>query len=306
MNKHKIKIIIAIILLVLISFVQYSLGSESVIRILYINDFHGSIEPSKSGNPPGTYGGIAYLANTLRKLRAQKPSLLLSAGDMMGAYPHPLVGREREKEVIELMNVMQFDAMVVGNHEFECGIKNLEKRILEAKFPILGANVEGLPLLKPYVVKEILRVKVAIIGVVTMETPFLYGTTSGKTDGLKFVSPMAAIKKYLPEIKNKADIIIVLSHLGYPVDRKLAELLSGINIIVGGHTHTRIDKPVIVNQTIIVQAWEYGKALGVLDLTVKEGKVIKADGYLEIIKPHPGLEDKSIADIVNKYSNSKQ
>lgn len=112
---------------------------------------------------------------------------------------------------------------------------------------------------------------------------------------------MKIIEKYIKELKNKVDVMVVLSHSGYPADRMLAEKVEGIDVIVGGHSHTKITKPVKVGNTIIVQAWEHGKALGVVDLTIKDGKVIRSEGRLEEIKPEEGREDRATLALLNKY-----
>ncbi|MGB9715204.1 MAG: bifunctional metallophosphatase/5'-nucleotidase [Thermodesulfovibrionales bacterium] len=204
------------------------------------------------------------------------------------------------ESVIKIMNAMRFDAMVVGNHEFDFGQEVLRKRILEAKFPILGANVEGLNMLKPYVIREISDIKIAIIGIVTEDTPV--STHPRNVIGLTFLSPEDTIKKYIDEFKGKVDIIVVLSHIGHQADRALAEKLRGIDVIVGGHSHTKVERPVLIGDTVIVQAWEHGKALGVLDLTIKDGKIAHAEGHLEDIKPEIGKVDKDVKAIVDKYS----
>ena len=106
----------------------------------------------------------------------------------------------------------------------------------------------------------------------------------------------------MKELRNKADLIIFLSHIGHHADRKLAEKIKGIDVIIGGHSHTKIEKPVLINETIIVQAWEHGKALGVLDLTLIDGKITKFDGYLKKIIPEEINENISIKAIVDKYN----
>ncbi len=248
--------------------------------------------------PTNPWEGIAYLASRVERLRQEKPSLLLAAGDMI--YGNSWASLFQGKSVIELMNAMRFDAMGVGNHEFDFGPALAEKRFSEARFPVLGANVEGLPLLKPYVIKKLGGVKVAIIGVVTEDTHLF--AHPRKLAGLKFISPEAALNRYLTKLREEADIIVVLSHLGHPVDRWLAEKVTGIDVIVGGHSHTKILQPELIGHTIVVQAWEHAKALGVLDLTVKDGKIVKFAGHLEEIKPASGKADKKVQQIVTKYT----
>ena len=203
------------------------------------------------------------------------------------------------KSSIDVMNAMKFDAMVVGNHEFDFGPKVLKERMAQARFPILGANVKGFAALKPYVIKNIQGVRVAIIGVVTPETAVT--THPRNVAGLTFSTPESAVKKYLPELKRRADIIIVLSHCGFQADKELAAKVPGIDVIVGGHSHTKILQPELVGQTIIVQAWEHAKALGVLNLRVKDGKVAGFDGALQEISPASGAPDCQVQDIVARY-----
>jgi len=283
--------------LIFFLFTTTAYGQQAEIKILHVNDFHGFVEPYQPLGSEELLGGIAYLAGRANELRKEKPSLLLSAGDMIQG--DNWANLFQAESVIELMNQMRFDAMVLGNHEFDFGQEILKKRISEAGFPILGANVEGLGSLRPYIIKELKGIKLAIIGVVTEDVPA--STHPRNVAGLKFLSPIEAVRKYMGEVKNKAHAIIVLSHIGYPADRVLAEKVNGIDVIVGGHSHAKITKPVMIGKTLIAQAWEHGKALGVLDLTVKDAKIIKSEGHLEEIKPEKGKEDKAALVVVNKY-----
>jgi 2',3'-cyclic-nucleotide 2'-phosphodiesterase (5'-nucleotidase family) len=281
----------------LLLFVSFAHAEPVELRILHVNDFHGFVEPYKPLGSEELLGGIAYLAGRANELRREKPSLLLSAGDMIQG--DNWANLFQAESVIELMNVMRFDAMVLGNHEFDFGQEILKKRVSEAGFPMLGANVEGLAYVKPYIIKELSGIRLAIIGVVTEDVPA--STHPRNVTGLKFLSPVETVGKYVEELRNKVEVIIVLSHIGYPADRVLAEKVTGIDVIVGGHSHTKITKPVTIGNTLIAQAWEHGKALGVLDLTVMDGKVIRSEGHLEEIKPEKGKEDKAALAVVNKY-----
>jgi 2',3'-cyclic-nucleotide 2'-phosphodiesterase (5'-nucleotidase family) len=276
---------------------SYAQAEQTVIRILYLNDFHGFAEPYKPFGSDENLGGIAYLSARLNSLRNERDSLLLSAGDMIQG--NNWANLSQGEAVIELMNAMKFDAMVLGNHEFDFGQDVLKKRISEAKFPVLGANVEGLDLVKPYIIKEVSGVKIGIIGIVTDDTPVT--THPRNVAGLAFISPEDSVNKYIKELKGRTDIIVVLSHIGYSADRLLAEKTEGVDLIVGGHSHTKLLSPTIINKTIVLQAWEHAKALGVLDLTVADGRIEKYEGHLEEIRPEPGGDDKNITAIVEKY-----
>jgi 5'-nucleotidase / UDP-sugar diphosphatase len=289
-----------LILLMLFIFLLAPAGGEQhALRILHVNDFHGFAEPYTPLGSERVQGGIAYLAGEVRRLRAEKPTLLLAAGDMIQG--NNWANLFQGKSTIEVMNAMKFDAMVVGNHEFDFGQEVLRKRIAEAGFPVLGANVEGFDELRPYMIKEVGGVRIAIIGVVTEDTPV--STHPRNAEGLKFDPPVDVVGKYIRELKGKADIIIVLSHTGYAADRTLAENVKGIDVIVGGHSHTKLEGPAKVGDALIVQAWEHAKALGVLDLTVEDGRISGYQGRLEEIKPVPGGEDRAVMAVVEKYGN---
>jgi 5'-nucleotidase/UDP-sugar diphosphatase len=294
MKNFRIALLSLFLLLILAS---YGYADQVDLKILYVNDFHGFAEPYKGAANETPLGGIAYLAGAVDRARGKTPSLLLAAGDMIQG--NAWANLVRGKSSIEVMNAMKFDAMVVGNHEFDFGPKVLKERLAQARFPMLGANVAGFAGLKPYVIKNLKGVRIAIIGVVTQDTPV--ATHPRNVAGLTFSTPESAVKKYLAALKGRADIIIVLSHCGFQADRELAAKVPGIDVIVGGHSHTKILQPELVGQTIIVQAWEHAKALGVLNLRIKDGKVAEFDGALEEISPATGTANCQVQDIVARY-----
>ncbi|MEN6508796.1 MAG: bifunctional UDP-sugar hydrolase/5'-nucleotidase, partial [Smithella sp.] len=244
--------------------VLMSCATQHEIRILHVNDFHGFAAAYKPYGSEEEQGGLAYLAARVEELRAEKPTLLVAAGDMIQG--NNWANLFQGKSSIEAMNVMKFDAVVAGNHEFDFGQAILKEKIEEANFPFLGANVTGLSQLKPYIIKNLDGLSIAVIGIVTGDTPT---TTHPKNvSGLQFSSPVDTVEKYVRELRAKNDIIVVLSHIGFSADMDLAKKVEGIDVIVGGHSHTKAAKPVIVGKTHILQAFEHGKVLGVLDLTV--------------------------------------
>jgi 2',3'-cyclic-nucleotide 2'-phosphodiesterase (5'-nucleotidase family) len=294
MKKFRLALLSLLLLLLL---TPWGYAAQVDLKILYVNDFHSFAEPYKPTGSDAPLGGIAYLAGAVDRARGKQPSLLLSAGDMIQG--NPWANLVRGKSTIEVMNAMRFDAMVVGNHEFDFGPKVLKERMAQARFPFLGANVKGISALKPYVIKNLQGVRIAIIGVVTPEIAVT--THPRNVAGLTFSTPESAVKKYLPELKRRADIVIVLSHCGFPADKELAARVPEIDVIVGGHSHTKILQPELVGQTIIVQAWEHAKGLGVLNLKVKDGKVIGFDGALQEISPATGAPNAQVKEIVDRY-----
>jgi 5'-nucleotidase / UDP-sugar diphosphatase len=265
------------------------------LRILYVNDFHGFASGYKPAKSEVALGGIARLAAAADRLRKEKPSLLLAAGDMIQG--DNFANLFQGKSVIDVMNAMRFDVMVLGNHEFDFGPEILALRIKEASFPVLGGNVEGVAGLKPYVLKTVAGVRVAVIGLVTEETGIY--THPRNVEGITFL-PATTAKKWVEELRKGSDVVVVLSHMGLAADTALAEQIEGIDVIVGGHTHTKVVSPVHKGKTVIVQAWEHGKVLGVLDLIVEGGNIVRTEGHLEEIRE--GMpEDGNIRSIVASY-----
>jgi len=294
--KRKISILWAVFLILLS--LSLAEARQVELRLLYVNDFHGFALPYKPLGADEALGGVAYLAAAVEKLRREKPTLLLAAGDMIQG--NNWANLFQGASSIDLMNAMKFDAMAVGNHEFDFGLEVLRRRLSQARFPVLAANVEGMPQLKPYVIKKVAGLRVAIIGLVTQDTPI--STHPRNVTGLKFLEPEKTVEKYREKLRQKADLIIILAHLGHQRERLLAQRVKGIPVIVGGHSHTKVLEPAVVNGVLVVQAWEHFKALGVLDLTVEHGKVVKYQGRLLEIKPVPGRENPKAKKVVAAYA----
>ncbi len=276
--------------------IYFHAGTQEI-RILYMNDFHGFAEPHMTAGGKESVGGIAYLSSCVKRLRREKPSILLAAGDMMQGdnWANFFQG----ESVISVMNLMGFDAMVVGNHEFDYGQDVLRKRISEAKFPVLGANIRGFDGLEPYTIHELAEVKIGIVGVVTEDTPV--STHPRNVKGLQFLPAADILIRRLGMLRDKVDILVVLSHLGHHADRILAETVPGIDVIVGGHSHTRIETPVVVGDTVILQAWEHAKTLGVIDIMLADGKIVGRNGRLVGINPNAEEKDPGVQQEIERY-----
>ena len=267
-----------------------SFAAERKLTILHTNDHHGHFQKFNP-YPVKDVGGLAAQSTLVNIIRAEVEKdggsvLLLSAGDVNTGVPESdLLDAEPD---FKLMNMIGYDAMVLGNHEFDNPRGVLMKQIEWADFPVLGANIvkkdTGKTLVEPYIIKEVGGLKVAILGLITEQTPTL--VLPENVADLEFKSVIETAKKYVPLLERKADIVVVLSHIGlydegagYVDDQKLAAAVPGIDVIVGGHTHTALEEPVIVGNTIIVQADAYSEKVGRLNLVVDDisNKVISYD-----------------------------
>ena len=308
------RIVIILSLLIFSCSSPFISGKSAVadLTILHVNDTHGHILPytekSVSKNVP--VSGVAYLAQMVQEERSKNPegTLLLSAGDMFQGTP--VSNLFNGKPVIEVMNYLEFDAMAIGNHEFDWGMDAFRNLLVSSRFPFLSANIKDrsghyLPGVKPFIMVSKKNLKIAIIGITTPEV--MYSTKPGNIEGFKVHRPENILPELIKTVKEEgAHIIIVLSHLGLDADRELAQRVPGIHVIVGGHSHTAIKKPVIIGDTIILQAGHYGFYLGVFELSVDTGtgKIVDftKSRVLKKVLAGPDMPyDEVAAGIVNTY-----
>lgn len=250
-----------------------------IFTILHTNDLHAHDEPFDERGR--NIGGVARIAHLIRSIRASTPNVLVvDGGDIFqGTSFFKYYHGEAE---VALLNQAGYDIYTIGNHEFDEGPENLARQLKTAKFDIISANIDAsavpelAALVKPSVVKTISGQKVAFVGAVTPELSAMSLRTGGVR--LKGVEPgkqgdwIAPIKEEVDRLTSQGiDKIILVTHVGVERDRQLAEAIPAVDAIVGGHSHTRLSKPVFVahrdgSKTIIVQAGSYGRALGKLQL----------------------------------------
>ncbi len=312
---NKMSRVIILLSLFTFSFPLALLAKEAVpvdLTILHVNDTHGRILPyaeAMSGERQ-MVGGAAYLAPMIEEERSKNPdgTLLLSAGDMFQGTPVSNLFKGRS--VTDVMNYLKFDGMAIGNHEFDWGMDVLRQLAASSRFPYLSANIRDergryLPGVKQYIIVERKKVKIAIIGMTTPAVPLI--TKPGRFRHMSVNRPEKILPQLIKRVKDEgAVIIIVLSHLGLDADRDLAQKIPGIDIIVGGHSHKSLENPVVVGNTIIVQAGAYGLYLGVLKLKIDPdtGKILSHTQEKELEKVMAGKDrpyDKGLAGIVQAY-----
>ena len=236
-----------ILLAITVIFLYYQTPSGQVVTIdiYYTNDIHGQIFARKN-KKYGPTGGMAALKSFLNL--ATTPYLLLDAGDIFQGTPEgDLTGGAA---LIDLMNLVGYDAAEVGNHDLDQGIKNLASICQRAKFPLLGANLVSeknqqlLPFLSPWTIKEIKGIKIGIIGLITSRLKEVVLPSAIR--GLSARRELDYAQKYIKELQPKVDLIILLTHVGIERNRQptteddkfLADNLPEVAAIIGGHSHT--------------------------------------------------------------------
>ena len=263
-----------------------SLGASAFkLTVLHTNDVHSRIDPFPMNDPkfPGM-GGFARRAEVIRRIRAtEKNVLLLDAGDIFQGTPYfNLFQGEPE---IRLMREMGYDASAIGNHDFDGGMDNLAVRIREAGFPFLCANynLSDSPLFAsalPYQIFKKGGLKIGVFGL-GIEPKGLIDTAVSKR--IIYSDPTVEAKKISTILREEehCDLVICLSHLGYNYKEKkvsdtvIAREVSGIDLIIGGHTHTFLDEPVKIQNPIgknvlVAQVGWAGIRLGRIDFFFDE------------------------------------
>ena len=270
------------------------------ISILHVNDTHGHAWTDSSN-----VGGFAVIASMVNEFRAKNPNtLFLHAGDINTGVPESDM-IDAASDIVAL-NLMKLDAMTLGNHEFDKSADVLSKQMKYANFPFLSANIykDGQPAFTPYIIKEIDGIKVAIVGFTAEETKIL---ESVYAEAYEWPDTIAIAKDLIPELKKQADVVIALTHLGDantivgPNSHELAEAVDGIDVIVDGHSHSKYEKPEIVNGTIIVQANEWGKFLGKLDLDVENGGIVFVSYELIPVNAETTQPDFAVATALDYF-----
>jgi len=257
--------------------------SEKVkIVILHTNDVHSHLEPFPANDPKyAGLGGVERRSALIKQIRAtEKNVILLDAGDIFQGTPYfNMYGGEVE---MKLMSAMGYDASAIGNHDFDGGLDNLAKQLQYATFPLLCANYDftGTPMegkTVPYKIFDKEGVKVGVFGLGIEMAGLIDSRMYGKT---VYLDPIVKSAEMVKELRDnqKCDVVVCLSHLGFKYendkvsDMVLAKKSRGIDIIIGGHTHTFLDKATIVknreNQDVAVaQVGWAGIRLGKIEIT---------------------------------------
>ena len=274
--------------------------AEFTVTILHTNDVHDRFEPISAFDGPcpaeddaagECFGGVARLTTAIAEARARSehPVLLLDAGDQFqGTLYYQQYGGD---VAAEFMTALNYDAMAVGNHEFDDGPEGLAAFVEQVGFPVLAANVDvsGEPSLagevEPSAVLDVGGDRIGVVGLLAEDTV----ETSSPGDTVAFSSTIEAAQAEIDRLTGEGvDKIVLLTHVGLSEDRRLAEALSGVDLIVGGHSHTLLANaaegaegayPMEVNGVPIVQAYAYGKFLGEVVVTFDDaGAVVSAEG----------------------------
>eukprot|EP01133_Synstelium_polycarpum_P013489 gene13489-15892_t len=301
----------------------YSQTPAKEITILYTNDFHSAFDPVPAYwlKDSPKLGGAGQLSTMIGQLRAkEKNTFLFDAGDM---FTGMLSNVSQGELLMEMMMSMHYDAMGIGNHEFDYGSKNFLKQINRVPFPVLGANIfykgTEIPYARPYTILEKNGIRLGVIGIVGLDA-FSVLWQEGSA-GLEFRDPVPITQKIVAELKPQVDLIVVLAHQGKTgpqqtdaearpeVQRDVKEdidfcsVVPGIDIYIGGHAHKGMERPYKepVNGALIVQTYGYGTRLGYLKVLFKDKKITSYTGELLKVWSDRYPADSLVQAKINAY-----
>lgn len=278
------------------------------ITVIQMNDTHGYLEEHWEHFWDGSFekyikaGGYPRIASYVNKIREEKDGnvLLLDGGDTFhGTYP---VVKSEGKILPPLLNELKIDAMT-AHWEFAYGPRAFEEIVDLLDYPMLAINCykkeDDQLAFQPYLIKEVNGLKLAIIGIAATIVDKVM--PDHFSEGLYFTLGNKELPEYIDKVKNEegADLVLVLSHLGYPQELKLAGEVDGIDILLSAHTHNRIYEPARVNDTIIFQSGCHGSFLGHIDLTVEDKKVVDFKHEL-VVLDEKVEEDKNMKEKIDQ------
>ena len=275
-------------------------GASGSFTILHTNDIHGDLNEfvvdtgdatAQTGDPGRSYqqypragviGGFARVATAVTQIRASQPPgsvILLDAGDTFG--DGLLSNITRGEATVRLMDALGYTFMALGNHDYEYTAANTRRLQALVRFPMRAANAivkaTGQPFLgDPTTVVTVGGIRVGLLALTYHNTDQTGNKTN--TQDLRFESGIETATEYVPALRKRADIIVVVSHQGTVVDSLLGVRVPGIDLIVGGHSHDRIQPPRRVGGAWMVQALSDASALGELTVNVRDGRVTGATG----------------------------
>ncbi|GHU26909.1 bifunctional UDP-sugar hydrolase/5'-nucleotidase [Spirochaetia bacterium] len=281
--------------------------TEYELVVLHTNDHHGTTL-AKDGK-----GGLAERATLVNaERRDHRNVLLLDAGDInTGSALSNMFDAEPD---IKAYNLIGYDAVAFGNHEFDNDFSVLQTQMGQSQFTWLSANIkkaDGTYLGKPYIVKDFGGFRVGIIGLTTLRSKVI----ASPDKSLTFIDEITAAKQTLADLKSKEhpDVIIIVGHIGDVLETDdqttspmIAEALSGVDLIVDGHSHSKFEEPLFVNGIPIVSANEWGKFVGKAILKIQNGKVTGFSWRPVEITATAFAPDPAVAALIKPYYDQAQ
>lgn len=284
------------------------------LTILQMNDSHAYLDIHQELFWDGDHakyelsGGYARIATIFNKVKMENPNtLVFDCGDTIhGTY---VAVKTKGEALIPILNYLEFDAMT-AHWEFAYGPEHFKKITKKLNYPMLAINCyqksNNELFFDPWIIKEVGKIRIGIIGIAATIVDKVMPASFSK--GIYFTLGNTELPYHIKKLREeeKVDMIVVISHLGFPQEMKLAREVDGIDVLLSAHTHNRLYKPALVNNTILIQSGCHGSFIGRLDLTMSKGKLVDFQHELitvsEDITPDPEADD-IVNQVLNPYKD---
>jgi 5'-nucleotidase/UDP-sugar diphosphatase len=284
-------------------------GKRQGLVIVHTNDSHSHLlpEPAPWRDDHPVVGGVVALESFVRTQRLRwERVLVLDAGDILTGTPlsELKLGGVEGGVVVDLLDRVGYDAGTIGNHEFDHGAATLDRLIARTHHRrLLCANLfhsDGSPYApEPGHVFTLGGMRVGVVGLVTEDLPRLLNSEALKS--LRVTSAAAAAQQWIASLQPRPDLLVALTHLGVDADEELARAVPDLDVIVGGHSHTRLTKPRHVGKTMIVQTGGDLREAGLVRLEFEDGHVVSADAELVTLFSTNIRQDQKLLELTNQY-----
>ena len=261
-------------LLIFLSAVLFA--QDKKIYILHTNNTNGALENCYCPDRP--YGSVekrsVYVSNFIKK---HPNSILVDAGDIFTMAHRSY----KDSLMAEAYKFLPYDVILYGDQELTMDSKTLDNLTDQMAIPVVSTNLKRKGVVPSKIINRA-GVKVAFLGVMD-EYAVKYYPEEIK-EKIELLDPIESIKNEMDRLSNKADIFVLLSHNGFDIDQSIAQKIDGLDIIVGSHSQSSIESPEEINGTLIVQAGKAGYYIGVVDVSMKNGKVVEKTGKIDTMK----------------------
>jgi 5'-nucleotidase / UDP-sugar diphosphatase len=316
MKKYRNLIVLGVILLGVAVFLIYKYINfnnlllkvgyyDKKISVINTADIHGHI---LYDNDAGGYYtldqvnvmmGMPLIKTISDKIRKEnKDSLFLDSGDMFHGTNEANI--QKAQGIVEEANLMGYDAMTVGNHDFDFGLDRLMEIKSQLNYPMLSANIykDGKPLFEEYKIVTVGGKKIGLFGL-TVQDALSY-TNSKDTKGVSVEDPIKTAAKMVEKLRNQVDVVILISHLGDEVDKQVVDNVSGIDLILCGHHHFLYEAADNYKGTYLVEAGGYSTHVGLAEMYFRNGKLAKVE-WNTIQSIDNSTANKDLENVSEKY-----
>lgn len=266
-------------------------AQESTLTILHTNNTNGALENCYCPDHP--YGAVekraVYVANFIQK---HPNTILLDAGDIFTMTHRPL----KDSLMAVAYGKLPYDAILFGDQEMTLPSDRRAELMSMMDIPVVGTNIEGIQTKSHIIEKN--GIKIAILGIMNPYAIKYY--PESVRDQIQLTDPGEAIHNEMNRIKDKVDVVVLLTHQGADLDYAMAEAIEGIDVIIGGHSQSNLESPETVNGTLITQAGKEGYYIGVIELTLEKGKVVDRSGRIDTMK-FEMPDDPAIMKLIEEY-----